>query len=153
MLEHQQTLEMLLKAIGVSWHHIEAKKGFFDHELIYNVKGGDVNIIIKLGGVDALTALNTLFRAISEVKGYGVINDISIDIDNYRERKIALLIKEIDDTVSLHDFTVISTYQLRKLSAFERKVVHQHIQDSYPHLKTKSEGDGDERRLMLFSVN
>lgn len=152
MLDTQQIIERLLRSMGLSWKTIEVSKGFFDQELVYNIKGGNSFLLTKGRFSDGLPALNHLVHVIIEKQTGEYKTDVSLDIDNHRGNHIVSLCEEVDALIP--SLSSGNEHIYRPLTAFERKVVHQHVQNTYPHITTVSEGEGLERRLkLLLTVN
>lgn len=73
---------------------------------------------------------------------------LSLDVNGYKEErneKLKATVEKIAKTVAK---THVSA-RLGDLTAEERKIVHQHL-NAMPHIRTESEGDGNNRRLKII---
>ncbi len=73
---------------------------------------------------------------------------MTVDINGYKEERY----EKLKATVERIARTVVKTRvsaRLGELTSDERKVVHQHL-NGMPHIRTESEGDGNDRRLKII---
>ena len=73
---------------------------------------------------------------------------MTLDINGYKEERN----EKLKNTVEKIAKTVAKTHvsaRLGDLTAEERKIVHQHL-NNMPHIRTESEGDGNNRRLKII---
>ena len=76
---------------------------------------------------------------------------LSVDINGYKEERY----EKLKQTVERIAKTVVKTKvsaRLGDLTSDERKIVHQHLSEM-PHVKTESEGEGNNRRLKIIYVD
>ena len=75
---------------------------------------------------------------------------MSVDVNGYKEERY----EKLKQTVERIAKTVVKTKvsaRLGDLTSDERKIVHQHRSDM-PHVRTESEGEGNNRRLKIIYV-
>ena len=75
---------------------------------------------------------------------------MTVDVNGYKEERY----EKLKQTVERIAKTVVKTKvsaRLGDLTSDERKVVHQHL-STMPHVRTESEGDGNNRRLKIIYV-
>lgn len=73
---------------------------------------------------------------------------MTVDINGYKEERY----EKLKATVERIARTVVKTRvsaRLGELTSDERKIVHQHL-NGMPHIRTESEGDGNDRRLKII---
>lgn len=74
--------------------------------------------------------------------------DVAVNINDYREQQKARLeeiAKRTADEVVLEGKERL----LQSFSAYERKIIHEYITANYPDLTSYSEGEGNDRRLII----
>jgi predicted RNA-binding protein Jag len=142
----QMIIESILIHMGISWKHISIKKGFFEREIVFNISGGTARSINKNKNGEGLVALNSLVHAIAE-KYTDIDKNFSLDIEGARENFISSLIQEVEQIVVQSQ--EINSIELRSMSPFERKIIHDYIQREKKEYSTQSKGEGTERKIIL----
>ncbi len=74
--------------------------------------------------------------------------DILVDVNDYREAQKERLIG-IADNVARRVLDENRSAQLSSFSAYERKIIHEHISTNYLSLESFSEGEGRYRKLVI----
>lgn len=94
--------------------------------------------------------LNALQRLII-ISSYQKINDkidVLLDINNYRARQKER-IEGIAQSTAERVISSKASISLRDFDPYERKLVHQFISTHFPDLITTSEGEGNDRKLVV----
>ena len=114
----------------------------------YNVKLDAANNAVLIGKAgQTLQAITNVTKAAARAEFKRHIN-LLIDVNNYKEdryEKLKAMVSKIAKTVVK---TKVSA-RLGQMSNDERKVVHQYL-STFPHVKTESEGEGNNRRLKII---
>jgi spoIIIJ-associated protein len=98
-----------------------------------------------------LAALQHLVRAVANKKlGQNFVNFI-VDVNNYRANRLNLL-KEMALSFAKEVAENHQTETLEPMSAYERRIIHVTLSD-YPGVKTESQGEGEERRIVIKPAN
>lgn len=106
---------------------------------------GDASMLIGERGVN-LAALEHILRKIAQ-KRHGAETRFTLDLNDYRMRRMEDLkqdVKAAAKEVRLYRRAV----PLRPMSSFERRVVHLLLEE-YPDITTESEGQDEERRVVI----
>lgn len=106
---------------------------------------GDARLLIGERGAN-LAALEHIVRKLVHKK-YGAEARISLDINDYRMRRMEDLKQEVKaaaKAVRLYGKSV----PLQPMTSFERRIVHL-LLDEYPDITTESSGEEPERRVVI----
>lgn len=106
---------------------------------------GDARMLIGERGAN-LAALEHILRKIIQKK-FGADQRFSLDLNDYRMRRMEDLkqdVKAAAKEVRTHRRPV----PLRPMSSFERRIVHLLLEE-YPDITTESEGEDEERRVVI----
>lgn len=106
---------------------------------------GDASMLIGERGAN-LAALEHMLRKIVQ-KRHGAETRFTLDLNDYRMRRMEDLkqdVKAAAKEVRLYRRPV----PLRPMSSFERRVVHLLLEE-YPDITTESEGQDEERRVVI----
>lgn len=115
---------------------------------VYDVKiNADNNAVIIGKAGQTLQAINSLTKAAASAEFKRHIN-VLVDVNNYKEDRYEELKKLSGKIAKTVAKTKVSA-RLGKMTNDERKVVHQYL-STFPHIKTESEGDGNDRRLKII---
>ena len=115
-------------------------------KIIINAKNNAI-LIGKNG--QTLEAIKTIVNAAANATFKCHIH-MSVDVNGYKEERY----EKLKQTVQRIAKTVVKTKvsaRLGDLTSDERKIVHQHLSDM-PHVRTESEGEGNNRRLKIIYV-
>lgn len=110
----------------------------------------DNNAILIGKNGQTLEAIKTIVNAAANATFRCHIH-MSVDINGYKEERY----EKLKQTVERIARTVVKTKvsaRLGDLTSDERKIVHQHLSEM-PHVKTESEGEGNNRRLKIIYVD
>ena len=138
-------------------------KQYFDNlgmgvELIVNklednsfnvIINADNNAILIGKNGQTLEAIKTVLNAAANAQFRCHVH-MTVDVNGYKEERY----EKLKQTVERIAKTVVKTKvsaRLGDLTSDERKVVHQHL-STMPHVRTESEGDGNNRRLKIIYV-
>lgn len=139
----QEYLEIVLAAMGLDGDIQIFIKG---EELVGKVDGDDMGLIIGRHGqtLDAVQYLANIIvnRNMSERRR------IIIDAEGYRDRRAETLQAIADRGASEILNRGKGRYELKPMSASERRIVHLHLQDR-DGVETTSEGDDPYRRVVI----
>ena len=116
-------------------------------KIIINAKNNAI-LIGKNG--QTLEAIKTIVNAAANATFKCHIH-MSVDVNGYKEERY----EKLKQTVERIAKTVVKTKvsaRLGDLTSDERKIVHQHLSEM-PHVKTESEGEGNNRRLKIIYVD
>jgi spoIIIJ-associated protein len=135
-------LSALLHRIGVrsDLFYIE----YFD-KILVNIKGPHLGLIIGKGG-STLEALETVVSAIHN-RDFPLYKPVVINPGGYRENKrkaLKTLVRRACDAASCGEKVSLPIMRQR-----DRKQIHQIIKE-FPGFKSRSVGEGDERRVCIF---
>ncbi len=115
-------------------------------KIIINAKNNAI-LIGKNG--QTLEAIKTIVNAAANATFKCHIH-MTVDINGYKEERY----EKLKQTVERIAKTVVKTKvsaRLGDLTSDERKIVHQHLSEM-PHVRTESEGEGNNRRLKIIYV-
>lgn len=74
--------------------------------------------------------------------------ELIVNINDYRERQVERL-EYIAQNAASRVIEEQQSVPLRSFSAYERKIIHEYITRTHPDLTSYSEGEGDERMLVI----
>lgn len=116
-----------------------------DEEIIANIAGDDLGLFIGRHGqtMDAVQYLSNIitFRGLDERKR------IVIDAEDYRDRRVEVL-ESMADRGASDVLKGKNDYELKPMSAAERRIVHMYLQDR-DGIETFSEGREPFRRVII----
>ena len=119
-----------------------------DGELILNIEGGDLAILIGRHG-RCLEALQTLLTSVMN-QTFGFYYPVIVDIEGYRQRrreKVISMARRAASRVRRNG----SDYRLPAMSAYERRLVHIALRDDMA-VVTHSEGEDPNRYVVVTGV-
>jgi len=136
-------ISIALQKMGVLITSIEPKDVY--NMTTFSVSTPEANLIIGKDG-NNLKAFNFVMNQIlSNIAGEKI--HINIDVNGYREKELTdlrMLAKKTADEVRKTKKPV----SLRPMSSFERMVIHSMFSTDL-QIETASEGDGEERRIVI----
>ena len=146
----QEIIENLLESLGVDYQdiHIESITGLDDQEEYYcNINTNSASLLIGKGGQN-LMAFQVLAKLILKKRLNQNPPSLRIDIDSYRQRQIenclGLAEKYVDRLQKNKQ-----AQNLPPMKPFYRRIVHMHIAENYPEVKTESHGRGENRHIVI----
>lgn len=135
-------------------HGILARMGY---ELEVLVSADDDRILMSLSGEGAselvgrkgqtLDALQFLINRMLNRKGHDDRRPVVVDSDGYRERRIEAL-RELAGRLGDKAARTGKIVAVNPMSAHDRRVIHMALRET-PGITTRSEGEGEERRLLI----
>lgn len=138
----QEYLSNLLSFYGVN---VEVAASCEDDVIELSVPSTDSNSILIGRNADTLRSMQYLLSTILRNKDAAVTR-VNIDIADYKKQradKIAAQAREwIEEVMNTGDSKVLS------LNAADRRIVH-HVASEYPSVKTFSEGEGRDRKIII----
>ena len=146
----QDSLENLLASLGIDFSdiHIEEIQDLDGQPEFYcNINTNSASLLIGKGGQN-LMAIQVLVKLILKKRLNDNTPSIRIDVDSYRQR-------QIENSIGLAERYINKLEQTKRdqnlppMKPFYRRVVHMHISNNYPHVKTESHGRGDQRHIVL----
>ena len=147
----QEYLESFVrKTLTNMGFQVETVSYIQDGRIYCNINTDNNSILIGKGGV-ILRAFNLIARQAVQNE-FKKRFEISLDINGYREtryKKVSAMAKRLGKQVLRTKISV----KLDPLPADERKVVHQTIADFNKHLKTESQGEGQDRFTTISYVD
>lgn len=136
--EIKKQIEDLLTLMGIENFEIEIKE-LIDEPLIFNIKIDDGYLLIGEQGAH-LRALEYIIKILTNAQ-------FILDVNGYRAervRSIKQMAKEFCQRVIITKKTVV----LPPLNAYERRIVHLELA-AHPSVMTESQGEREERRLVI----
>ena len=139
-------LEQYFSNIGMKVDVIVNREEDNSFKVIINA---DNNAILIGKNGQTLEAIKTIVNAAANATFRCHVH-MTVDVNGYKEERY----EKLKQTVERIAKTVVKTKvsaRLGDLTSDERKVVHQHL-STMPHVRTESEGDGNNRRLKIIYV-
>jgi len=113
-----------------------------------NCKADDARILIGRNG-QTLEALQFVVRQMCRNAGAEAQKPFLVDILDYRDRRK----RNIEEQAKKAAVDVLNgdseRVHLTPMNPFERRIVHQFLQTDFPDLVSQSQGDGDERHIVI----
>jgi spoIIIJ-associated protein len=137
-------LKQYFENIGMNVELIVNKLDDNSFNVIVNANNNAI-LIGKNG--QTLEAMKTVLNAAANAQFKCHVH-MSVDVNGYKEERY----EKLKSTVERIAKTVVKTHvsaRLGDLTNDERKIVHQHL-SSMAHIRTESEGDGNNRRLKII---
>lgn len=141
----QQHLERILSLLGIS-AQVSATEHAGQH-MIEITTETDASMLVGRGG-ETIQAINYLLKKMAEQQG--VSTAFSVDVNGFRLKKIT----ELENHAKLLAERARSLkydVEMPPMSAYDRLVVHTALQGE-PDVKTESQGEGSNRRLIIKYV-
>lgn len=143
--EIKNKIEELLKAMGFENFEIEVKE-LIDEPLTFNVKTPESQILIGEQGIHLKSLEHIIKHLVSKGKTTPITSFI-LDINGYRAER-AKFIKQMAKEFCQKVIITKKPVSLPPLNAYERRLVHIELA-AHPSVMTESQGDGEERRLVI----
>lgn len=137
-------LESILRHMGVEDAVIKADNG--NGTLALNIESGAGGLIIGKNG-ETLEALQTIMEIYASRLHTGRVS-LVVDTEDYRQRREQKL-REIAEKAAEKAATSGRQVFLGAMKSSERKMIHTFLQDSAT-VKTRSQGEGDRRQVVVF---
>lgn len=143
----KQEAHTLLSLIGITPKDIRV---IVDHDIHFTIislrlKGNDTELLRDHNN-DGLRSFNLIFKMLIEKK-YHFYKDCIIDI-NGDEIKLINHTKEKAEIALERVEFFDKPYTFGYLNAYERMLIHQYLKN-HPHIVSESEGEREERRLII----
>ena len=120
-----------------------------ERSMTFEIEGQDAGLLIGRHG-ETLQALQFLIRMVTN-RQLGRKASVVIDVEDYRERRVQMLHRLARRTAG----RVVSSGRddsLEPMSPAERRIVHMVLAD-HPEVRTESEGEGNQRRVVIFPTD
>lgn len=140
----QQTADELLGKMGVVVKSQVTLAG--DMYTIQIDSSDEASLLIGKYG-NTLRALQTVLEVIL-FKKLGEKVEIMVNVGDYRERQKER-VEGIAESVAQRVIRENQPASLDSFTSFERKLIHEYISAHYPDLRSFSEGEGPERKLIV----
>jgi spoIIIJ-associated protein len=137
--------EVLQELLAKCRFRAKVKTDEHDERVELTVVGPDASMLVGKKG-QTLDAVQYLVNRIVG-RRLGEHKPVSVDADGYRERREASLV-ELAKRLSEKAQQEGKIVALNPMSARDRRVVHLTLRDT-PGISTRSEGQGEERRLLI----
>ena len=139
-----QYIKDVIQSLGIS--DVEAKSSLEDDVIRIEINTNHNPILIGKNGV-TLQALNEIVRLAVSSK-FKRRYRILLDVGEYKDKKyshIASIARKAAKEVQKTKIDVT----LNPMPSDERRVIHQYL-STFPHIRTESEGEGNDRRLKII---
>lgn len=138
----RELLEKVIVAMGLD---ASVSITYGDEEIVGNITGDDLGLFIGRHGqtMDAVQYLSNIitFRGLDDRKR------VVIDAEDYRDRRVEVL-ESMADRGASEALKGKNDYELKPMSAAERRIVHMYLQDR-DGIETFSEGREPFRRVII----
>lgn len=118
-------------------------------EIRVDISGNGVSYLIGQHG-RTLLALQHLIRQIyiNTTEDFDEGVKLIIDVDGYKQKRVER-IKDLARNAAEKSLSLGMEITLPSMTAFERHVVHEFIQESFPEVETTSTGEEPNRRVVV----
>lgn len=106
----------------------------------------EVSTVIGRHG-ETIRAIQKILEVIL-YKQFGEAVDILVNVNDYREKQKERL-EALASEYATKALNSQEQVELKNLSSYERKLIHEYVTKSYPELTTYSVGEGHDRRLII----
>ena len=137
-------LEQYFSNIGMKVDVIVNREEDNSFKVIINA---DNNAILIGKNGQTLEAIKTVVNAAANAQ-FKCRVYMNVDVNGYKEERYDKLRETVERIARTVAKTKVSA-RLGDLTSDERKIVHQHL-SKMPHIRTESEGDGNNRRLKII---
>ena len=117
-----------------------------DGSMTFEIEGQDAGLLIGRRG-ETLQALQFLIRMVTN-RQLGRKAYVVIDIEDYRERRVQML-RRLARRMAGRVGSSGREDSLEPMSPAERRIVHMALA-GHPEVRTESEGEGNQRRVVIF---
>jgi len=148
----QEIIDNLLR-IGFEGVYTANYTPLSETEFKIDISGENVLYLIGQYG-RTLLALQHLIRQmyINNTGDFDENIKIIIDVDGYKEKRVER-IKDMAKSTAQKALQIGREVTMPSMTAFERHVVHEFIQENYPDISTTSTGEEPNRRVVLKPLN
>lgn len=148
----QDIVQNLLTALNTEFGHIhiETEQTPDGEEYYCNIETPNASLLIGKNGQN-LVSIQHLVKLILLKRTNKSVN-VVLDFDGYRTRQKETIL----GIAERHADKAIETKKpqsLPSMSPYFRRIVHLHILEKYPQIKTESKGFGEHRHIVLNPVN
>lgn len=119
-----------------------------DDKAIIKMYSNNNNILIGHNG-NTLRALEILVKQKIQLET-GIYFVISLDVENYKDKKVARIEREAKKIAKEVARTKIAAH-LEKMNAYERRIVH-NVLSNFKGVTTKSEGEEPNRHVVISAI-
>lgn len=144
MEQIKKTIENLLEMMGFEDFEIETKE-LIGEPLTFNIKAGDGSLLIGEQGVN-LKSLEHIVK-ILRYKSSSEPTNFILDVNSYRAER-ARFIRQLAKEFCQKVIITKQSMTLPPLNAYERRIIHLELA-AHPSVMTESQGEGEERRLVI----
>jgi len=150
MIANQSQIKQIMEKL-LSVMDFEAVVEIDDQQdfLRINIQSSQAAYLIGRSG-ETLKALQQVGRAAIN-KQLGETVKIVIDVNDYQQSRLEAL-KNAAFSAAKEVVQNKETKRLPPMDAYERRIIHLALAN-WPGVKTESEGDGEQRRIVIKSVN
>ena len=135
----------LLSNMGIENFDIDVDEKS-DKKVVFTLRGDNLGLIIGKRG-DTLNAIQQLCSVVANMSG-GQYYNVVVDVENYRQTRDKVL-KELATKISKSVLRGKRKIVLEPMSAYERKIIHETIQD-IEGVGSKSKGEEPYRYIIVF---
>ncbi|HRY52227.1 MAG TPA: R3H domain-containing nucleic acid-binding protein [Candidatus Portnoybacteria bacterium] len=139
----KELIEGLISSSGLEGHVAELSES--EGSVLVQIESQEAGYLIGRNG-DSLRSLQQLARAMVSKKIVDAPR-LTLDINNYQQERIEML-KSAAQSLAREVVRQGSARYLPPMNAYERRIIHMTLID-LPGIKTESEGDGEERRVVI----
>lgn len=140
----EQTARELLEKMGYTVDmNVEEREGMF-----WVTMSTEADAALLIGKhAHMLSSIQRILSVIIANK-LGKKVDLLVDVNDYRaEQRVRLV--GIADNVAQRVLDEKREARLSSFSPYERRIIHEHISQNYLTLSSKSEGEGEDRQLII----
>lgn len=116
-----------------------------DDVIELSVPSTDINSLLIGKNAETLRSLQYLLSTTLRNKGAGTVR-VNIDIADYKKQRAEKIAKQAREWIE--EVLRTGDSYVARLNAADRRVVH-HVASEYPEIRTFSEGEGRERRVII----
>lgn len=144
-----ETLQPILELMHIRFQKIDVQNTDEGHYRV-NIETDEPQHLIGAHGA-TLFALQHILKILLSKKIEGTFS-VAVDVDNYRRRQEDSVIQLAEQKIDL-----VREYgaprRLPPMSAYFRRLVHLHLTNTdFSDLKTRSEGEGNYRSVVIFKA-
>lgn len=140
--ETDALLQKMIASYELNVEHDETNNIFF----ITIQTGDEASVVIGRHG-ETIRSLQKILEVIL-YKQTGEPTHLLLNVNDFREKQKARLFETAGEIAEKVRSTTRPGHY-RGLSSFERKMIHEHITETYPDLTTYSIGEGRDRHLVI----
>lgn len=138
----KQYLTDTLSFFGVN---VEVEASIADDVIELSVPSTDSNSILIGRNAETLRSLQFILSTVLRSKGAETVR-VNIDIADYKKQRADKVAKQAKEWIE--EVLKTGDSHVARLNAADRRVVH-HVASEYPNIRTFSEGEGRDRRIVI----